>query len=134
LSSACRRVRTHGEDEATTGQEATGGTRGPTRRDRRRREQQERAARCSSAWPTTSPAGRISLSYDSIFEVVSEDHQKFQIATSGTVDMQRPNKIHTTRRSGFSDTEMVFDGTTLSFLGKGQNAYIQTRPPGRSTS
>ena len=72
----------------------------------------------------------ISLSYDSIFEVVSEDHQKFQIATSGTVDMQRPNKIHTTRRSGFSDTEMVFDGTTLSFLGKGQNAYLQTEAPG----
>src|SRR5512145_2492833 len=26
----------------------------------------------------------ISLSYDSIFEVVSEDHQKLQLATSGT--------------------------------------------------
>ena len=72
----------------------------------------------------------IQLSYDSIFEVVSEDHQKLQLATSGTVDMQRPNKIHTTRQSGFSDTEMVFDGTTLSFLGKGQNAYIQTEAPG----
>jgi hypothetical protein len=72
----------------------------------------------------------ISLNYDSIFEVVSDDHQKFQIATSGTVALDRPNKIHTTRHSGFSDTEMVFDGTTLSFLGKGQNAYIQAEAPG----
>lgn len=72
----------------------------------------------------------ISLSYDSIFEVVTDDAQKLQLATSGTVDLVRPNKIRTTRQSGFSDTEMVFDGTTLSFLGKGQNAYIQTEVPG----
>lgn len=72
----------------------------------------------------------LSLSYDSIFEVVSDQGQKFQIATSGTVALERPNKIHTTRKSGFSDTEMVFDGTTLSFLGKGQNAYVQTEAPG----
>jgi len=72
----------------------------------------------------------ISLAYDSIFEVVSADHQKFQIATSGTVDMTRPDKIRTTRKSGFSDTEMVFDGKTLSFLGKGKNAYLQTEVPG----
>ena len=68
----------------------------------------------------------ISLAYDSIFEVVSADHQKLQLATSGTVDLTRPNKVRTTRQTGFSNTEMVFDGTTLSFLGKGQNAYIQT--------
>jgi len=72
----------------------------------------------------------ISLSYDSIFEVVTDEKQKPQLATSGTVDLVRPNKIRTTRLSGFSNTEMVFDGTTLSFLGKGQNAYIQTEVPG----
>src|SRR6476646_3585633 len=57
----------------------------------------------------------ISLSYDSVFEVVSKDHQKLQIATSGTVDLSRPDKIRTTRKTGFSDTEMVYDGKTLSF-------------------
>jgi len=72
----------------------------------------------------------ISMSYDSIFEVVTDDKQKLQLATSGTVDLVRPNKIRTTRQSGFSDTEMVFDGTTLSLLGKGQNAYIQAEVPG----
>ena len=72
----------------------------------------------------------ISLSYDSVFEVVTEDKQKLQIATSGTVVLNRPDKIRATRKSGFSDTEMVFDGKTLSFLGKGQNAYIQAEVPG----
>jgi hypothetical protein len=72
----------------------------------------------------------IALSYDSIFEVVSKDHQKLQLATSGTVDLVRPDKLHTTRKSGFSDSEMVFDGKTLSILGKGQNAYVQAEAPG----
>jgi hypothetical protein len=72
----------------------------------------------------------ISMSYDSIFEVVTAEHQKLQIATSGTVELSRPDKIRTTRKSGFSDTEMVYDGKTLSILGKGQNAYIQTEAAG----
>ena len=76
----------------------------------------------------------ISLGYDSIFEVVSKDHQKLQLATSGTAGVDRPNKIHTTRKSGFSDTEMTFDGKTLSILGKGQNAYVQAETPARSTT
>jgi hypothetical protein len=72
----------------------------------------------------------ISMGFDSIFEVVSKDHQKLQLATSGTVELSRPDKIHTTRKSGFSDTEMVFDGKTVSILGKGQNAYVQADAPG----
>ncbi|HEX4736595.1 MAG TPA: DUF2092 domain-containing protein [Allosphingosinicella sp.] len=72
----------------------------------------------------------ISMSYDSVFEVVTNEHQKLQIATSGTVELSRPDKIRTTRKSGFSDTEMVYDGKTVSFLGKGQNAYMQTEAPG----
>ena len=72
----------------------------------------------------------ISMGFDSIFEVVSKDHQKLQLATSGTVELSRPDKIHTTRKSGFSDTEMIFDGKTVSILGKGQNAYVQADAPG----
>ena len=72
----------------------------------------------------------ISLSYDTVFEVVTKEKQKLQLATSGTAVLERPDKIRTTRKSGFSDTVMVFDGKTLSFLGTGQNAYIQTEAPG----
>ena len=38
--------------------------------------------------------------------------------------------VRTSRKTGFSDTEMTYDGKTLSFLGKGQNAYLQTEAPG----
>jgi hypothetical protein len=72
----------------------------------------------------------ISLSYDSVFEVVTDQKQKLQVATSGTVDLSRPDKLRTTRKSGFSDTETVFDGKTLSIYGKGKNAYVQAEVPG----
>jgi hypothetical protein len=72
----------------------------------------------------------ISLGYDTVFEVVTNEHQKLQIATSGTMLLNRPDKIRAIRKTGFSDTETVFDGKTLSILGKVQNAYVQTEVPG----
>lgn len=72
----------------------------------------------------------VSLSYDSIFEVVTSEHQKLQLATSGTVLLSRPDKIRTTRKAGFADAEMVYDGKTLTFLGKGKNVYVQTEASG----
>jgi hypothetical protein len=72
----------------------------------------------------------ISLSYDSVFEVVTDQHQKLQIATSGSMVLNRPDKIRASRKTGFSDTETVFDGKTLSILGKLQNSYVQAEVPG----
>jgi hypothetical protein len=72
----------------------------------------------------------ISMNYDSVFEVVTKESQKLQLATSGTIVLNRPDKIRSTRQSGFSDTETVFDGKTLTILGKGQNAYVQAEVPG----
>ena len=72
----------------------------------------------------------ISLNYDTVFEVVTNEHQKLQIATSGTMLLNRPDKIRASRKTGFSDTETVFDGKTLSILGKLQNAYVQAEVPG----
>ena len=72
----------------------------------------------------------ISLDYDTVFEVVTSDQQKLQLATSGTILLNRPDKMRATRKSGFADTETVYDGKTLSILGKGQNAYVQAEVPG----
>jgi len=72
----------------------------------------------------------ISMGFDSIFEVVSKTHQKLQLATSGTIELSRPDKIHATRKSGFSDTETFFDGKTVTILGKRQNGYVQADAPG----
>jgi hypothetical protein len=72
----------------------------------------------------------ISFSYDVNFEIVSKDHQKLTLASSGKVDLARPDKIRATRSGGFADLETVFDGQTLTVVGKNRNIYTQVAIPG----
>jgi hypothetical protein len=72
----------------------------------------------------------ISFDYDSMLEIVTNDGQKIGLASSGELTLSRPDKIRATRTGGFADVEMVFDGTTLSLLGKNLNAYAQIEAPG----
>jgi hypothetical protein len=73
---------------------------------------------------------KISFDYDSNLEVVSKDNQKVALLASGTVNLIRPNKIRATRTGGFSDSELLFDGKTVTFLGKTSNVYAQQNIPG----
>ncbi|EFK09771.1 conserved hypothetical protein [delta proteobacterium NaphS2] len=72
----------------------------------------------------------ISLAYDAILEIVTKDHQKLGLASSGTVDMKRPDKLRATRTGGFADVEMLFDGKMLTLFGKNANLYAQVEIPG----
>jgi hypothetical protein len=72
----------------------------------------------------------ISFDYDTNLEVVTKQHQKLALASSGTVTLDRPDKIRVTRQGGFANVEMVFDGKTLSVLGKDANLFGQTEVPG----
>ena len=72
----------------------------------------------------------LSFEYDSILEVVTKDEQKLALASSGSVTLNRPDKIHTTRSGGFVDVEMSFDGKALTILGKNLNVYAQQDMPG----
>src|SRR5262245_12749330 len=72
----------------------------------------------------------ISFGYDTNFEVVTKDHQKLALASSGTIELSRPDKVRATRTGGFADVEMVFDGKTLTLLGKNANMYAQAEMPG----
>src|SRR5215469_14323694 len=72
----------------------------------------------------------ISFDYDSSFELVSTQQQKIALASSGTVTLDRPDKLHATRRGGFSNVQMVFDGKALTLLGKNANLYTQIEAPG----
>src|SRR4051812_21254714 len=72
----------------------------------------------------------ISFGYDTSLEVVTKDHQKLLLASSGTTDLSRPDKIRASRHGGFADVEMVFDGKTLTLLGKDANLYTQAEIPG----
>jgi hypothetical protein len=72
----------------------------------------------------------ISFEYDTNLEIVTKDGQKLGLASSGTVTLNRPDKIRTTRSGGFANAELVFDGKTLSLLGKNANLYVQAEVPG----
>lgn len=68
----------------------------------------------------------LSFEYDATLEVVTTDDQKLGIASSGSVAVARPDKIRASRVGGFSEQDMVYDGTTFSLLGKLSGAYVQT--------
>jgi len=72
----------------------------------------------------------ISFDYDVSLELVSTQQQKVALASSGTATLERPDKIRVTRRGGFANVEMVFDGKTMTLLGKNTNLYTQVEAPG----
>jgi hypothetical protein len=72
----------------------------------------------------------ISFGYDTNLEIVTKDHQKLLLASSGMIDLSRPDKIRATRAGGFANVEMIFDGKTLTVLGKDANLYTQAEAPG----
>jgi len=72
----------------------------------------------------------ISFGYDVSLEVVTRDDQKLTLAASGNVELARPDKLRASRSGGFADIETVFDGKTLTILGKNMNIYTQIAIPG----
>ena len=72
----------------------------------------------------------ISLTYDSDVEVITPEVEKIQFASSGTVLLSRPDKVRASRTGGYADIEIVFDGKTVSGLGKNINAYTQFEATG----
>jgi len=72
----------------------------------------------------------ISFGYDANLQVVTNSGQKLGLASSGSVALNRPDKVRTTRSGGFIDVETVFDGKTLTLLGKDANKYTQVEIPG----
>src|SRR5215469_14066906 len=72
----------------------------------------------------------ISFDYDTNLEIVSPQVQKIRLASSGALDLNRPDKLRVTRMGGFANAEMVFDGKTVTLLGKNANLYAQIQAPG----
>ena len=72
----------------------------------------------------------ISTTYDADIEVITDDLQKIQFASSGQMLMSRPDKVRASRVGGYADVEMIFDGKTLTILGKNLNKFVQTDAAG----
>ena len=72
----------------------------------------------------------ISFDVDTTVEIVTPDLQKVGLASSGAITLSRPDKIRVSRRGGLADAELVYDGNTLSLLGKNQNAFAKVATSG----
>jgi hypothetical protein len=72
----------------------------------------------------------ISLAFESDVEIVTPEVEKIQFASSGKMLLSRPDKLRVTRNGGYADVEIVFDGKTISALGKNINAFTQIEAAG----
>jgi hypothetical protein len=72
----------------------------------------------------------LSLTFDSDVEVVTPEVEKIQFASSGKMLLSRPDKLRVSRTGGYADVEIVFDGKTISALGKNINAFTQMEAAG----
>ena len=76
----------------------------------------------------------ISFDFDSTLEVVTDQDQKLGLASSGTLVLNRPDKLHATRSGGFADVEMDFDGKTMTLLARIATSSPRLRSPAPSTN
>jgi hypothetical protein len=72
----------------------------------------------------------ISAVFDTDVEVITPELQKVQFASSGAVQLSRPDKLHATRTGGYSDVELFFDGKTFTVYGRNINSFVQLDAPG----
>src|SRR5712675_2346727 len=68
----------------------------------------------------------LSVTFDSDIEVITSGLQKIQFASSGRVQLSRPDKLRVARTGGYTDVETVFDGKTLTMFNKDANEFAQS--------
>jgi hypothetical protein len=72
----------------------------------------------------------ITAAVNTDIEAVTPELQKIQFASSGEVQMVRPDKLHMRRTGGYANVELFFDGKTFAVEDKKGNAYAQIEAPG----
>ena len=72
----------------------------------------------------------LSFAFDTDIEVITPDIQKIQFASSGRLELSRPDKIRVSRTGGYAEVLLVDDGKTATILGKNLKAFAQIDSPG----
>lgn len=75
-------------------------------------------------------AEQFSVDFDAALEVVTTDGQSLTLSSSGSVSMQRPDKLYAERKGGFADLMFLYDGEVLTLFGKSKNLYAQVKTSG----
>jgi len=55
----------------------------------------------------------ITATFNADIEVITPELQKIQFASTGQLQLSRPDKIHVSRTGGYTDVELFFDGKTF---------------------
>jgi len=76
----------------------------------------------------------ISFSYDTGLEVVTSEKQKIMLASSGTMNVSRPDKIRVNRTGGFADVEFVYDARLCLCWARTRTSISRSRNPAPITS
>lgn len=72
----------------------------------------------------------ITVSFNSDIEVMTNELEKIQFTSSGQLQITRPDKLHVTRRGGYADFELYYDGKTLTVRDKDANQAAIAPAPG----
>ena len=72
----------------------------------------------------------ITAAFNTDIEVVTPELQKIQFASSGELQLIRPDKLHVSRTGGYTNVELFYDGKTFAVEDKKENAYAQGEAPG----
>ena len=70
-------------------------------------------------------AKAFSVSADIGNEIITDAGQKLQLNSHASLLIERPSRIQVTRKGGFADVLMNYDGAKLTVYGKTLNAYLQ---------
>jgi len=67
----------------------------------------------------------FSVDVETSFEIVDLEGQKLQAIGSGSLAIERPGKVHMTRKGSVMDVELFLSDGALTILGKNLNSYLQ---------
>ena len=72
----------------------------------------------------------IAFDFQATLDIITEDDQKLSIASTGSIELGRPDKLHVKRSGGFAAVEFSFDGQVLTALNVDEKIYGQVEIPG----
>src|SRR5258706_3858920 len=73
----------------------------------------------------TAAQKSIAATFDSDIEIVTPELEKVQFASSGKLQLARPDKLRVSRTGGYADVQLIYDGKTVSIYGTNAKAYAQ---------
>jgi len=71
----------------------------------------------------------LSGEFDVDIDVVTPELEKVQFAASGSVLLERPNKLRVIRKGGYTELELLSDGKTVTVKDLGSGDFAQLQSP-----